>query len=102
MSSTLSPAPGTRNRLAAIIFLAQSFFSASIIAAFTLTPIVAVDLSGTGSLFWRIMSLVGHRLPAGYADELSAMMREAGLSTELLPTDHRQYIFIRAVKESSG
>ena len=36
-------------RLASIIFIAQSFFSASTIAAFTLSPIISVYLSGNES-----------------------------------------------------
>ena len=39
----------TQYRLAGIIFLAQSLFSASFIAAFTLTPIISVYLSGSQS-----------------------------------------------------
>lgn len=39
----------TQYRLAGIIFLAQSLFSASFITAFVLTPIIAVALSGSDS-----------------------------------------------------
>ncbi|MFK7805941.1 MAG: MFS transporter [Anaerolineae bacterium] len=39
----------TQYRLAGIIFLAQSLFSASFITAFVLTPILAVSLSGSDS-----------------------------------------------------
>ena len=36
-------------RLATVIFIGQSFFSASVIAAFTLSPIISVYLSGSES-----------------------------------------------------
>lgn len=36
-----------RRRIASILFIAQSFFSASTIAAFTLSPIIVSQLSGT-------------------------------------------------------
>ena len=39
----------TQNRLAGIIFFAQSLFSASFIATFTLTPIISIYLSGSES-----------------------------------------------------
>jgi len=59
--------------------------------------LLAVDLTGRGSFFWRLMSLVGHRFPEDYGDRLSAMMREAALSPEVLPSE-RQYLYILARK----
>ena len=39
-----------QNRITAVLFLAQSFFSASTIAAFTLPPIIAAELTGSESV----------------------------------------------------
>ncbi len=39
----------TRQRITATLFTSQSLFSAAIIASFTLTPIIAADLSGSDS-----------------------------------------------------
>lgn len=61
---------------------------------------LAVDLSGKGSFFWRLMSLVGHRLPDDYAERLTEMMRGAGLLPEVLPSE-RPYLVIRATKAVS-
>lgn len=47
--NSASPQPfaeSVRHRIAAVLFVAQSFFSASTIAAFTLSPIIAATLSG--------------------------------------------------------
>ncbi len=54
----------TRLRLAAVIFLAQSFFSASTIAAFTLSPIIAANLSGseTSAGIPNTLTLIGRAL----------------------------------------
>jgi len=60
--------------------------------------LLAVDLTGRGSLVWRLISLVGHRLPDDYAERLSGMAGDTGLAPEVLETEHRQYVFIRARK----
>ena len=63
--------PTTRSRLAAVLFITQSFFSASTIAAFTLSPIIATTLSGS-ELYTGVpntLTLVGRALfayPLGY------------------------------------
>jgi MFS family permease len=63
--------PTTRTRLAAVLFITQSFFSASTIAAFTLSPIIATTLSGS-ELYTGVpntLTLVGRALfayPMGY------------------------------------
>jgi demethylmenaquinone methyltransferase/2-methoxy-6-polyprenyl-1,4-benzoquinol methylase/phosphoethanolamine N-methyltransferase len=62
--------------------------------------LLAVDMTGKGSFFWRVMSLVGHRFPDDYADRLTDMMRDAHLSPEILPSE-QQYVFIRAKKATS-
>ena len=47
---TVTAVPNTvRQRIAATLFTSQSLFSAAIIASFTLTPIIAADLSGSDS-----------------------------------------------------
>ncbi|WP_420642284.1 MFS transporter [Candidatus Leptofilum sp.] len=47
-SATLSPA--TRQRLTGALFISQSLFSAAMIAAFTLTPILAAELGGSDNV----------------------------------------------------
>jgi MFS family permease len=47
--TTTSITTGTRQRLIATLFISQSLFSAALIAAFTLTPIVAAKLGGSES-----------------------------------------------------
>lgn len=63
--------------------------------------LLAVDMTGRGSFFWRVMSLVGHKFPDDYGDRLTDMMRDAHLSPEVLPSE-RQYVFIRAKKATSS
>ena len=62
--------------------------------------LLAVDLSGAGGpLLWRLMShVIRHRLPADYVERLRAMIEQAGLSSEVLETARKQYVFIRASK----
>jgi demethylmenaquinone methyltransferase/2-methoxy-6-polyprenyl-1,4-benzoquinol methylase/phosphoethanolamine N-methyltransferase len=59
--------------------------------------LLAIDLNGKG-FFWRILSLVGHRLPATYAEDLVRMMRDAGLSPQVVDTERTQYVTILATK----
>ncbi|MDJ0752027.1 MAG: MFS transporter [Ardenticatenaceae bacterium] len=72
MAQTNQPTTdATRNRLAGTVFLAQSFFSASTIAAFTLSPIIAAELAGSEAAagFPNTITLVGRALfayPFGY------------------------------------
>ncbi|MDX1613113.1 MAG: MFS transporter [Candidatus Promineifilaceae bacterium] len=46
---TVPISPGTRRRIVGALFLTQGLFSAAVIASFTLTAIVAADLSGQDS-----------------------------------------------------
>ncbi|NKQ35485.1 MAG: MFS transporter [Chloroflexi bacterium] len=47
---TVTAVPNTvRQRITGALFTSQSLFSAAIIASFTLTPIIAADLSGSDS-----------------------------------------------------
>ena len=60
-----------RLRIASVLFIAQSFYSASFIAAFTLSPIIAVALSGnpTAAGFPNTVGLIGRAAfayPFGY------------------------------------
>lgn len=59
--------------------------------------LLAFDLSGKGSLMWRILSLVGHRLPEQYGRELAGMMNDAGFAPQIIPSD-RKYVTILAHK----
>ncbi len=62
--------------------------------------LLAVDLSGGGSLLWRLMSrVISHRLPAGYVERLRSMIEAAGLAAQVLEADRKQYVFIRARKD---
>lgn len=63
--------------------------------------LLVAELTGKGFL-WRIMSLVGHRFPDDYGDRLAELMRDAGLTPEVLPSERRQYLFIRARKGAVG
>ena len=58
---------------------------------------VALDLSGKGWM-WRILSIVGHRLPERYGDELSAMVAATGLAPQPVDTEKKQYVTIVARK----
>lgn len=61
--------------------------------------LLAIDVSGTGSFVWRVLSFViGLKLPEDYAQRLAGMIAEAGLSPEVLETEYRQCIMIRARK----
>ncbi len=66
-----------QNRIAVILFIAQSFFSASTIAAFTLSPIIATDLSGSGTSAGlpQTLTLIGR---AAFAYPLGLMMDALG------------------------
>ena len=71
------PVPSTRTRLAAVLFITQSFFSASTIAAFTLSPIIATTLSGS-ELYTGVpntLTLVGRAL---FAYPMGTMMDALG------------------------
>jgi demethylmenaquinone methyltransferase/2-methoxy-6-polyprenyl-1,4-benzoquinol methylase/phosphoethanolamine N-methyltransferase len=59
--------------------------------------LVAFDLTGKGWM-WRVLALVGHRLPASYGDHLAAQMREAGLAASILDTGEKQFLTIIARK----
>jgi MFS family permease len=63
--------PALQRRIMAVIFIAQSFFSASTIAAFTLSSVIAADLSGSDMTAGvpNTLLLVGRALfayPLGY------------------------------------
>jgi demethylmenaquinone methyltransferase/2-methoxy-6-polyprenyl-1,4-benzoquinol methylase/phosphoethanolamine N-methyltransferase len=60
--------------------------------------LIAFDLGGDGSWTWRIMSLVGHRLPEKYGEHLASQMSDAGLSPRIIETKKKQYIVIDARK----
>ena len=66
-----------QNRITAVLFLAQSFFSASTIAAFTLSPIIAYDLSGSeaASGLPQTFTLAGR---AAFAYPLGLLMDSLG------------------------
>lgn len=66
-----------RNRLAGTIFVAQSFFSASTIAAFTLSPIIATMLAGSEAAAGipNTMTLVGR---AAFAYPFGILMDRIG------------------------
>jgi SAM-dependent methyltransferase len=51
------------------------------------------DLSGKGSLVWRILSMVGHRLPSDYAQQLSEMVGAAGFAPQIIPSQ-KQYVTV--------
>ncbi len=61
-----SVSDGIRQRITATVFLSQSLFSAAIIASFTLTPIIAVELSGNEATagFPSTTTLLGRALAA--------------------------------------
>lgn len=48
--TTLTVTPSIQRRITTTLFLAQSLFSAATVAAFTLTPIVAAQITGNDSL----------------------------------------------------
>jgi ubiquinone/menaquinone biosynthesis C-methylase UbiE len=62
--------------------------------------LLAVDLSGKG-MIGRLLSLVGHKFPATYADDLVAMMSEAGLSAQLIDSEDKQHVTILARKPAT-
>lgn len=71
MMTTTSISPGVRQRLTGALFISQSLFSAALIAAFTLTPILAAKLGGSDSLAGvpNTMTLLGRAAaayPIGY------------------------------------
>lgn len=61
------PAQSISRRIALALFMAQSLFSAAVIASFTLTSIIAADLGGSDSLAGlpSTLSLIG-RAAAAY------------------------------------
>lgn len=61
--------------------------------------LLAVDLTGKGSLARRVMALFGHKLPDDYAEHLSDVMRAAGLAPRIQGSEWRSYLFISASKE---
>jgi MFS family permease len=72
-----------RKKIVATLFVAQSLFSAATIVAFTLTPIIAADLSGsTATAGWpNTLTLLGRAVfayPAGWL--LDRLGRRLGLS----------------------
>ena len=85
--STSVVSNSVRQRITTTVFLSQSLFSAAIIAAFTLTPIIAVELSGNEATagFPSTMTLFGRAVaayPIGvFMDKLG---RRLGLSTSYL------------------
>ena len=69
--STIQLSTGVRRRITGVLFLALSFFSASTIAAFTLSPIISAQLSGSEAAagFPNTLGLVGRAAfayPMGY------------------------------------
>ena len=85
--STITVSDSIRQRITTTVFVSQSLFSAAIIAAFTLTPIIAVELSGNEATagFPSTMTLFGRAVaayPIGvFMDKLG---RRLGLSTSYL------------------
>ena len=75
--SNEAPVTSAQKRIVSVLFVAQSFFSASSIAAFTLSPIISSALSGTDS--WvglpNTITLLGR---AGFALPLGIMMDRFG------------------------
>ncbi len=75
--SNEAPVSSEQKRIVSVLFVAQSFFSASSIAAFTLSPIISSTLSGTDS--WvglpNTLTLLGR---AGFALPLGIMMDRFG------------------------
>ena len=72
-----APVSAAQKRIVSVLFVAQSFFSASSIAAFTLSPIITAALSGSDS--WvglpNTVTLLGR---AGFALPLGIMMDRFG------------------------
>ncbi len=72
-----APVTSAQKRIVSVLFVAQSFFSASSIAAFTLSPIISSVLSGSDS--WvglpNTITLLGR---AGFALPLGIMMDRIG------------------------
>ncbi len=66
-----------RKRIVAVLFIAQGFFSASTIAAFTLTPIIAATLSGNDANAGipNTLTLLGR---AAFAYPLGLLMERVG------------------------
>ncbi len=60
--------------------------------------LLAFDMTGKGTLLWRLVGLVGHRFPDNYGRSLADLMQEAGLSPEILPAEKKQYVTILARK----
>ncbi len=75
--SNEAPVSSAQKRIVSVLFVAQSFFSASSIAAFTLSPIISSALSGSDS--WvglpNTVTLLGR---AGFALPLGIMMDRFG------------------------
>jgi ubiquinone/menaquinone biosynthesis C-methylase UbiE len=59
--------------------------------------LLAIDLNGRG-IQGRLLSLVGHRLPGRYDDQLTTMMRAAAFAPELLDIGEKQHVTILARK----
>lgn len=82
--STISITHSIQQRITSTVFISQSLFSAAVITAFTLTPIIAVDLSGSEATAGlpSTLTLMGRAI-AAYP--IGVMMdkigRRAGLST---------------------
>ncbi len=76
MSTTPIP-DSLRQRTASVLFVAQSFFSASTIAAFTLSPIIVAELSGTeATAGWpNTIGLIGR---AAFAYPFGRMLDQVG------------------------
>jgi MFS family permease len=71
MSNSDGPASPVQKRIVSSLFTAQSFFSASSIAAFTLSPIISSALSGSDSWVGLpntvvLLGRAGFALPLGY------------------------------------
>ena len=64
--TTATISHSTRQRLTGALFISQSLFSAAMIAAFTLTPILAAKLGGSDSAAGvpNTLTLLGRALAA--------------------------------------
>ncbi len=82
--STISITRSIQQRITTTVFISQSLFSAAIITAFTLTPIIAADLSGSEATagFPTTLTLIGRAIAAYPIGVLMDKVgRRAGLST---------------------
>ncbi len=65
--------------------------------------LLAVDMSGSGGpWYWRLMtSVIRHRVPKDYVQQLVRAIAGAGLQPKVLDSDRSQFAFVRATKQGS-